>query len=395
VTTNYGKSWEKITNGLPADDYVKVIRQDPHYPNILYIGMEHGVYASWDFGKNWSRINNNLPPVSVRDLRVQTRERDLVVGTHGRGVWILDDIRPLQELKTVGKTNVLLFPPRTATRWHYYSQVENLGQRTYRAKNPEYGAYINFFLKEDATEEVKVLIVNKEGNMIRELKDTTCVAGINRIVWDLRSEGATQLNRPPNPNSWRSGPFRPLVVPGEYSITLIANGEEHQSTVTIRADPRLDLSQKDYQAQNEEMKKLISNLSEVHSLINKADDLSHQLKDLMKRIGSGEDNPELLQAIKDGKKNIESLRDDHLLRPAPSMGYRQRPRLREETRSIMYAIDGATARPTTAQLNRVVQLNEETIEVKKQFDEIIAREISTVNKLAGNMPIIQYRLIKP
>jgi photosystem II stability/assembly factor-like uncharacterized protein len=395
VTTNYGKSWEKITNGLPADDYVKVIRQDPHYPNILYIGMEHGVYASWDFGKNWSRINNNLPPVSVRDLRVQARERDLVVGTHGRGVWILDDIRPLQELKTVGKTNVLLFPPRTATRWHYYSQVENLGQRTYRAKNPEYGAYINFFLKEDATEEVKVLIVNKEGNMIRELKDTTCVAGINRIVWDLRSEGATQLNRPPNPNSWRSGPFRPLVVPGEYSITLIANGEEHQSTVTIRADPRLDLSQKDYQAQNEEMKKLISNLSEVHSLINKADDLSHQLKDLMKRIGSGEDNPELLQAIKDGKKNIESLRDDHLLRPAPSMGYRQRPRLREETRSIMYAIDGATARPTTAQLNRVVQLNEETIEVKKQFDEIIAREISTVNKLAGNMPIIQYRLIKP
>ena len=122
MTTACGKTWKKIVNGLPKDDYVKVIRQDPHKPEVLYIGMEHGVYISWDNGANWHRINNNLPPVSVRDLRIHPREGDLIVGTHGRGVWILDDAKWLAEWGDIQDSKVHLFPVRKTTRWHMYSR---------------------------------------------------------------------------------------------------------------------------------------------------------------------------------------------------------------------------------------------------------------------------------
>lgn len=118
MTTDYGPTWRKISGGLSQDDYAAVIRQDPHVSNLLYVGMELGIYASWDAGKTWTRINNNLPPVSVRNLRVQPVYRDRVVSTHGRKAWILDDIRPLQELAAAGGKTVHLFESRPATRWH-------------------------------------------------------------------------------------------------------------------------------------------------------------------------------------------------------------------------------------------------------------------------------------
>jgi len=108
--------------------------------------MEHGIYASWTMGKNWEKINFNLPNVSVRDLRIQARERDLIVGTHGRGAYILDDIRPLEEMEEATGKDVHLFPVREGTLWNMFWRIENLGDRTYKAKNPEYGTYINFSL---------------------------------------------------------------------------------------------------------------------------------------------------------------------------------------------------------------------------------------------------------
>ena len=120
MTKNFGKNWENIASNLPADDYVKVVRQDPHNPNLLFAGMEHGIFASWDMGGSWEKINVDLPNVSVRDLRIQARDRDLIVGTHGRGVYILDDIRPIEELEYAEGKPIHLFPIRDGIIWNMY-----------------------------------------------------------------------------------------------------------------------------------------------------------------------------------------------------------------------------------------------------------------------------------
>lgn len=396
MTTDYGKTWKKIINGLPKDDYVKVIRQDPHDPNTLYIGMEHGIYISWDKGTNWTHINNNLPPVSVRDLRIHPRERDLIVGTHGRGVWILDDARPISEMDEAQQKEVHLFPARKTTRWHYYSQIENMGQRTYKADNPDYGAYINFYLAKAAAEAVRVEITNEDGVLVRKLKDTTATTGLNRMVWDLRSEGpAVTLNNPPQ-SGWRSGPFRPLVPPGTYQATLFANGQELTTTIEVRADPRLDVAQKDYEAQAAEAKRLETVLSQTNQLINDSEDILGQLKALKQRLKSdeGADNKNTLTALMESWKQIEALQDEWR-RPPPNMGYRQKPRLREEIRSLLRAVDGAPAQPTQSQRDRVESLKEETATAVQAFEKVVNEEIAKLNALVKDLPRVHLGRRRP
>lgn len=395
MTDNYGRTFTRITNGLPDDDYVKVIRQDPHDPNVLYIGMEHGVYISWDMGQNWTRINNNLPPASVRDLRIQARERDLIVGTHGRGAWVLDDMRPLAEMAQAKEKKVHLFPIRRTTRWHYYGQIENLGDRAYSAPNPADGAYVNFYLKDKPEKEIRVEISDADGKVIRELKDTTGVVGLNRIVWDLRGETALELDKPIQ-GGWRSGGFRPKAAPGKYIATLFANGEEQKTEINVRADPRLEMQTADYQKQAQQLRQLNTLLSQTHQLLNESDLLLDQLKALKQRVkleqnGGDQTTMETLAQV---WKKIEALRDEWR-RPPPNMSYRQRPRLREEILTLMYTIDGATARPTQSQMARVVQLEEETKAAKAAFDKVIRGEVAELNQRLKETPQLMVGPWKP
>jgi hypothetical protein len=401
MTTDYGKSWKKIVNGLPADDYVKVIRQDPHYENLLYIGMEHGIYASWDSGKNWTRINNNLPPASVRDLRIQPRERDLIVGTHGRGAWILDDIRPLQELADASNKAVHLFQSRKATRWHLYNRLESQGQRRYAAKNPEYGAYINFHLANDAKDPVTVTITDVSGNLVRTLEDSTAKAGLNRIVWDLRRKEATKLKTPLR-GGRRSGPFRPWVLPGMYTATLKAAGQELQTSIEVASDPRLALTREDYLAQSNAVDELNGLLSQVHGLLNDSDFLKNQLTALKEKLTYNKEplqesqtvaskTPDTgkpaVKMIEQALKDIKAIRSQWT-RPPPRMNYRQTPQLRDEIRSLMRNIDGATAKPTQSQLTRIEQLKSETQSAQTTYKAFLEGSIKPINEKVQSMPQI-------
>ena len=402
MTTNYGSSWTMVSKGLPQDDYVKVIRQDPHNANLLYAGMEHGIFASWDKGLTWTKINNNLPPVSVRDLRVQARERDLVVATHGRGVWILDDIRPLQELAEAQKQDVHLFESRPATRWHLQGRIENLGQRTYIAKNPAYGAYVNFYLAKKADEPVKLTINDSDGNLVRTITDSTAKAGVNRIVWDLRYGQGTRLNAPTTTRRRRFGAGGPKITPGTFAVILEAGGKTLTSSIMVRPDFRIEMTPGDYQAQTEATLALRDLQSQTNKLLNDTKLLTDQLKELSKKVkqmpaatnghnGSNDDAKgmpsEITEAIKNTLKNIKEMRNE-LQRPPPSMSYRQRPRLREEIRSLSRAIDGATARPTKPQLLRLSQLQEETTAAVRAYEQLITTEIDAINKMVENIPQI-------
>ena len=395
MTTNYGKSWTKIVDGMPTDDYVKVIRQDPHLENVLYAGMECGLYISWDKGAGWTRINNNLPPVSVRDLRIHPRERDLIVATHGRGIWILDDARPITELTAAQKKKVHLYPVRNTTRWQMYGRIENMGQRTYIAPNPEYGAYINFFLEKASEEAVKVEIIDSEGVLVRTINEKDCKEGINRIVWNLRANAGTEWAHNPG-GGWRSGSWAPLVPPGTYTAILHANGEKQQSEFELKGDPRIDMNSEDYLQQYGELKRLQGLMSQAHELLNNSHDILSQLEALKERLENSDDSDEqkTMAALEEAWKEMEALQNAWT-RPPPHMNYRQKPRLREELSSLARAIDGAPAKPTTSQQNRAVELREEVKAAAEQFRKVIREEIAALNTLVKDMPSVGIKRKKP
>ncbi len=140
-----------LSAGLPQDDYTKVIREDPKNPNVLYVGMEQGLQFSIDGGTTWHDLRLNLPRVSVRDIKVHPRDNDLIIGTHGRGAWILDDIAPIQGLADAMSASCTLFDVRRATRWESWSKDSNLGTSTWQGENPPAGAFINYYLAADAS----------------------------------------------------------------------------------------------------------------------------------------------------------------------------------------------------------------------------------------------------
>ena len=398
MTGDFGRSWKTISNGLPQDDYVKVVRQDPHNPNLLYTGMEHGIYASWDKGDTWHSIRNNLPPASVRDLRVHPRERDLIVGTHGRGAWILDDIRPLQDLTAALNEDVHLFEPRKSTDWTLNPRLEDLGDGDYVSENPESGAYINFYVDEALDEPATLSITDVSGNVIRTITDSTATPGVNRLAWNMRAESATALDTPIS-GGWRSTTYGPKVPPGNYTIRLAAAGKEATGSVSVRADPRIGIPQADYQARFEATTMLNELLSQVHDLINKTDRLTQQLTDLKNKIQNEGDDPDrfsempqfkvadAIEKIDDALEEIAAFQDE-LRRPPPNMNYRQRPRLREEIRTLFAYIDGAAARPGEPQLARLEELDEETVRAMGAYERLMNTRVAEINSMAQQLPQI-------
>ena len=187
-TTDYGKSWTSIASNLPDGGSVYVIREDFRNPNLLFVGTEFAVYASVDGGASWARIMRDMPTVAVHDLAIHPRDADLVAGTHGRSIWILDDITPLQQLTDeVLASDAHLFELRTATKWRRI----NLGRKQsfflFRGENPPRGAAINFYLKAKPEGEVEIEVQDLLGEH-RQVLGTEAGAGIHRIHWNLRFE---------------------------------------------------------------------------------------------------------------------------------------------------------------------------------------------------------------
>ena len=386
MTDDFGKTWKKITSNLPSDDYVKVVRQDPHNPNLLFAGMEHGIFASWNLGKSWEKINNNLPNVSVRDLRIQARDRDLVVATHGRGVFILDDIHPIEELKnSIGKP-IYLFPIREATLWNMYWRIENLGDRTYAAKNPEYGTYINFSLHKDAKSPVNIDILDKNGSLVTSLEMKEAKKGINRVVWDLGYDAAATLENKIE-EGFSSSEIRPKVVPGEYTAKINYEGLKLEEKITVVGDNRIKMPIDDYRKKLKALLTLRDLLSRTHKLIDKVSFSADQLEDLIKKLNdvSSQDSKD---AMKIHKKILEH-KFEFLMRPPPSMTYRQKPRLREEIRSLMSAIDNTTNPPTAPQIERIASLIKE---VDEQEETVLSNEseLLNLNRKLSSLPQIIY-----
>jgi photosystem II stability/assembly factor-like uncharacterized protein len=252
VTRDYGATWTPISSNLPLG-HVNVVREDPKSPNLLYLGTEYAFYISLNGGKEWKRFMTGLPTVRIDDILVHPRDNDLIVGTHGRSIWIIDDITPLQHLSDAVLTaDAHLFPPRAATRWMADTQQSNgLGAaKHFRGQNPQGGTAISYYLKSAPSGDVKITISTIGGQVVRELEGTK-LAGLNRVQWNLAPTQTQTQGQGRGAGGGGGGGGRgrggragggvPFiggagVDPGTYIVKLSVGGKELVSTVLVEAD---------------------------------------------------------------------------------------------------------------------------------------------------------------
>ena len=206
------------------------MREDPKNRNLLYVGTEFGLYISLDGGKKWQKFMNNLPTARVDDILVHPRDNDLIVATHARGIWIADDISPLQQLAATPPQDPVLFDVRPAVSYlnDRQSGQQVGGQKVFVGENPARGAALNYYLPSAATGDVKIAIADATGRVVRTL-DGTRNAGINRVMWNLAAAA-------PGQGVARGGFGGTPVEPGTYVATLTANGKSVSKPVQVLQD---------------------------------------------------------------------------------------------------------------------------------------------------------------
>ncbi len=229
-TRDSGKSWKPLASNLPDGGPVKVVREDPSNANLLFCGTEFGLFLSLDRGAHWlSMRGENFPAVMVHDLQIHPRERDLVVGTHGRSIYVIDDLTGLEQLtaETMAKGMILL-TPRPATGFYLQMRGGIWGNDRFAAKNPPPGANFNFWLKDRAADGVKITVTNSAGRKVRELKGAG-EPGLGRIVWDLTIDKEERID-PPEAGITGQTPFAPA---GDYEVTLTVGKESSKAKLTV------------------------------------------------------------------------------------------------------------------------------------------------------------------
>lgn len=292
-TQDGGANWKLIVNGMPVNGPVNVVREDPMQPGLLFAGTERTVYFSVDDGANWQSLRLNMPATSIRDLVIH--ENDLVVGTHGRSIWILDDISPLRELAgLIANHEEYLFQPSDAyrVRWNTFFDTP-LPPEEPAGQNPPDGAILDYFLAKDARE-VSLQIRNAAGTVVRtfsstdipEALDTTALphptywirstetlsksGGHHRFIWDLRHETLPGTNRRFSISAvyqnTPSDPRGPLVHPGTYTAQLTVDGKVLEKSFAVKLDPRVEISESDLQLQSDYVQRCYQAYLEAHKI---------------------------------------------------------------------------------------------------------------------------------
>jgi photosystem II stability/assembly factor-like uncharacterized protein len=306
-TQDGGKTWQKIVNGLPDSAPVNVVREDPERKGLLFAGTETSVWVSFDGGDNWSSLQNNLPATSVRDLVIH--EDDLVVGTHGRSFWILDDISALRQImKNVSSD--LLFKPASAYRYRRDTWSDTpLPPEEPAGKNPPDGAIIDYVLTQGAGD-LKLEILDGDNRVVREFpnndrpaptakdlhvptywvrppQELRGSAGLHRFVWDLHFTPPDSLNRDyPISAIYHDTPLTPqgiLAPPGTYTVRLTAHGHQYTQPLIIKGDPRVKVSETDLAQQFAVEEKLVDSIHQDYDALQQVLSLRAQLKDLKSR----------------------------------------------------------------------------------------------------------------
>jgi photosystem II stability/assembly factor-like uncharacterized protein len=338
-TTDYGKTWTKITNGIPEDHFTRVIREDPNRKGLLFAGTELGIYVSYDSGAQWHSLQLNLPIVPITDLAFHKRDDELVVATQGRAFWIMDDLGLLWDLKGAAPSQDLkIFKPKTVIRAEGGGRGGG-GNRTgsVAGANPPGGAVIEYWLKDAPTGELTIEFldstgkpVNKysskverpaaaEGSGIAEQESAfnpfggggapraPAQAGMNRFIWDLHFPDATTF---PNMILWSGSTRGPLIAPGAFTVRVAVDGKTQTETFNVVRDPRQKSSQDDYQRQVSLALQIRDKLSQTNQTVI---DIREAKKQLGEYVTLWKDNPaakKVVDTAQDLTKKLSAVEEE-------------------------------------------------------------------------------------
>jgi photosystem II stability/assembly factor-like uncharacterized protein len=408
-TSDYGATWTRITTGIPDNVFVRAVREDPKKKGLLYAGTEHGVFVSFDDGAHWRSLQINLPITPVHDLVI--KNDDLVLATHGRSFWILDDVSPLRQFAdSVAQEDMHLYQPATACRIH---MGEPPAHFVFAGKNPPNGAVIYFNLKQvpkpDAKQEVKIEILDAGGTVIRDYsskknepqdeppdpddkkpeKQIKLEEGLNRFVWDLHYEEATRV---PGYFLWEynEGAKGPLALPGNYQVRLTVNGKTSTAPFAVKIDPRVTTSQSDMEKQFKLELDLRDQLNRVYAAVNQIQDVREQLEGLKKRLVPSDSMKSLfdgvnaldakLIAVRDPLINFKISASEDSLAYAPGID----AKLAYLSMGVAAFADSA---PTAAQQQAYETLKKQADELLAAWDNVRNVDIMSFQKLAAEQNI--------
>lgn len=364
-TTDFGRTWENVTGDLPENAYVWVVREDPKNPQIIYAGTELGLFVSFSRGFTWLKLHlGNLPVVAVHDMIIHPRDNDLILGTHGRGIWIFDSLSFLQEISPeILNQDAYMFTMRAATRFASKPTRYGIGDGVFQGPNPPYGALITYYLKEKPAEGTKLEleIMNESREIIRRIVDIPREKGLNRTAWDLRLEGPrTRKQETREEDFFFGGPKGPQVLPGAFTVRLVVGEQSYEKPLRVRIDPTVSVTQDDLsqiQAMSVELRDM---QSYVNDGLRALDSLRGQLNE-RKRIlqNQGESVPREVNEAVDTHLRITRDIQDVLAKPEGRPFWSEGPRLIDRLGSLFRSVEGTNAAPLETQRDYFAELQEE------------------------------------
>jgi photosystem II stability/assembly factor-like uncharacterized protein len=402
-TRNFGKHWELISNGIPEGYFLNCVREDPVRKGLLYACTEKGVFVSFDDGDHWQALQMNLPSTSVRDLVIHGD--DLVIATHGRSFWILDDIAPLRQITAeMAQSASWLFQPSTAYRVRPGTdQGTPVPFDEPHADNPPDGAVLDYYLKDTQSTAVQLEIFDSAGVLVRRYasgdvlpktkpedmqfpmywvhdpEPLSATTGAHRFIWDLH------YAFPADVHSSFYGPTAPLALPGKYTVKLTVNGQSHSQPLELKMDPRVKTSQADLEKMFRAESRVAKNLADLSTAMKHAQELQANLATRKKEMPSSGEAAEALAAL--DRKTAELMG----LQGEPEFGVfgltvpaTDTVTLREAShaaRGLLSIVQTADAAPTTDAALAIEKWDSATKNILERWDALWQHDRTRVNSL--------------
>jgi hypothetical protein len=372
--------------------------------NLLYAGTETGIFVSFDGGAKWQSLQLNLPNSPIHDLIV--KNDDLVVATHGRSFWILDDLTPLRAASTRAATEAVLYKPRLTyrLRWpEFFERRQPVGE------NPPSGAIVYYYLPSAPKGVVTLEFLDASGKVVRRysneekkeadtppewpdqpppVEKISAEVGVNRFAWDLRLQGPTPLAGEPGAEFRNRGP---MVPSGAYQVRLTAEGKSYTEPLELKADPRVKVSGDDLQKQSELGRKIVAQVSEIHEAAAAVREVRTQTHGLAKRFGNGDDAryAALVSASKDFDKKSLDLESQLLqVNSKSSESNLNYPVLIDERlHSLLGSVESADAAPTKQQYEVYADLEKEAQPLLAQYRELMSKDLPALNEMVNKQNI--------
>jgi photosystem II stability/assembly factor-like uncharacterized protein len=423
-THDFGKTWTAITTGLRPNESARVVRENPNHKGFLVLGTDTGLYYSHDDGAHWSALHSNFPTVPVYDIKFHKQQHDLIVATHGRGLFVMDNVAPLVAMAPeIEKSDFHLFPVAPANRYVPWNK-RGFNRSDFVAPNPPNGATIDYYVKTavenrpDADQQgrgaqpqsmaqaqsanaprrrgpVKITISDESGKPIRTIYGQAR-HGINRVTWDMRFAEEVPLSFRPQPEEneffQRGGP---PVPPGTYKVTVAFHDKTETQTVQVGPDRRFQADIAAFKAQTDAALEVRDELSAVNESLNRLEAMRSQLTS-MQRIMSGDDEVvrpvanvnygPLLSQSRDLEKKLRDVEEKIFnpeIQPEASDQLRFHSRLHDRLQGLLRAItSGYDQAPTPLLLDEMKELREQTQAYLQQFNSVLTTDVATFNKAA-------------